>query len=165
MRTAMHRTLAVFAFALCLSTQVLAGPYEDGDAAYEKGDYATALQLYRPLAEQGHMLAQFSLGYMYANGEGLPRDFAEAVRWYRKAADQGNAAAMVNLGLKYEQGQGVPQDNVQAYMWYALSAAAYGNVPQSRDRALKNRDLIAQRMSPGQVAQAQKLVQEWKPKN
>ena len=75
------------------------------------------------------------------------------------------ASASALGGRQVANGQGVPQDNVQAYMWYALSAASYGNVPQSRDRALKNRDLVAQRMNPAQVAEAQKLVQEWKPKN
>ena len=84
-------------------------PHENFNAAYDaqtKGDYVTALRLYRPLAQQGNDSAQFNLGRMYANGQGVTQDYAEAVSWYRKAAEQGNAFAQFDLGLLYEKGRG-----------------------------------------------------------
>ena len=66
-----------------------ADPLGEGLAAYKRGDYATAMRLLRPLADQGAVLAQLSLGVMYANGKGAPQDLGQAATWYRKAADQG----------------------------------------------------------------------------
>ncbi|WP_148132454.1 tetratricopeptide repeat protein, partial [Neisseria sp. HMSC074B07] len=68
---------------------------------------AQAVQWYRKAAEQGLADAQYNLGMMYANGQGVRQDYAEAVRWFRKTAEQGLAEAQYNLGLAYEQGQGV----------------------------------------------------------
>ena len=79
--------LAIIAFAVPAD----AGPFEDGLAAYDRGDYATALKFWRPLAEQGDAEAQNNLGYMYNEGHGVPQDEAEALKWLRKAAEQGNA--------------------------------------------------------------------------
>src|SRR5512137_496566 len=76
-------------------------PLDDATVAYQRGDYATALRLFRPLAEQGDAAAQNYLGIMYATGRGVPRDDAEAVRWYRKAAEQGFTPAQRNLGIMY----------------------------------------------------------------
>ena len=75
---------------MALAVPAIAGPFEDGFAAADSGDYATAMRMWRPLADQGVADAQFNLGFMYANGEGVPQDDAEAVKWYRKAAEQGN---------------------------------------------------------------------------
>src|SRR5438874_281250 len=68
---------------------VNAGPLEDGLAAYRRDDFATAMRLLRPLADQGDAVAQARLGLLYQLGEGVPQDYAEAVKWYRLAADQG----------------------------------------------------------------------------
>src|SRR5690349_9664224 len=84
----------------------VAGPFEDGAAAYNKGDYGTALGLWQPLAEQGHARAQYNVGNMYDNGQGVPQDYATAVSWYQKAAKQGNAGAQGLLGVMYDKGQG-----------------------------------------------------------
>ena len=65
-------------------------------------------------AEQGNAGAQSSLGWIYANGEGVPEDDAEAARWYRLAAEQGDYSAQGNLGRLYANGEGVPQDDVEA---------------------------------------------------
>ena len=73
-------------------------------------NYATALRLLRPLAGHGNARAQLNLGYLYANGQGVPQDCSEAAKWFRLAAGQGNAAAQFNLGVMYGQGQGVPQN-------------------------------------------------------
>jgi hypothetical protein len=147
---------------LCLAVPALAGPLEDGAAAYERKDYATALRLWRPLAGQGHARAQFHLGGMYDIGQGVPQDDAQAVAWYRKTADQGHADAQNNLGFMYGAGQGVPQDFVQAYLWSNLAAAALPD-GDDRKRAVNGRDMVAARMTPAQLAEAQRLAREWKP--
>ncbi|MDP1948259.1 MAG: tetratricopeptide repeat protein [Nitrospirota bacterium] len=94
----------------------------DGEAALESGDYATALQWFRPLADQGDADAQYNLGFLYATGRGVSQDEAQAAGWYRKAADQGQATAQNNLGVLYATGRGVPQDYAQAKVWYRKAA-------------------------------------------
>jgi hypothetical protein len=77
--------------------------YLAGLSAYVQKDYATALKLWRPLAEQGHAKAQYFLGLIHANGQGVTQDDAEAVRWFRRAAKQGNAQAQTNLAKLEKQ--------------------------------------------------------------
>ena len=113
--------------------------FDEGLAAYERGDYATALREWRPLAEQGHAEAQFRLGVMYFNGHGVALDIAEALKWLWKAADQGHAraqdvsgllvgglnfaGAQHNLAFLYARGgQGLAQDYAEAAKWYRLAA-------------------------------------------
>jgi len=81
------------ALILIMSAAVWAGDYEDGRAAYEKGDYATAVAKFETAAAQGLVDAQFNLGFMYSNGQGVQQNYAQAIRWYRLAAAQGDAAA------------------------------------------------------------------------
>src|SRR4029078_8336659 len=92
-----------------------------------------------------------------ANAAIKRRDYATAVRLNRPLAAQGNATAQYNLGTFYDNGLGVPLDKVRTYMWFTLSAA------QGREGAAAFRDLIARRMTTAQIAEAQKLVREWKP--
>ncbi len=85
------------------------------------------------------------------------------MKWYRKSAEQGDANAQYNLGSMYYDGQGVPQDYAQAHMWYNLAAS---RIPpgEGRDSAVRYRDIVAKRMTPAQISEAQKLAREWKPK-
>ncbi len=108
-------------FTLGLKAPAWAG-FDEATAAYQRGDYATALREWRPLAEQGVADAQYNLGVMYGEGLGVPQDYAEAVGWWRKAAEQGNAKAQYNLGLMYRKGQGVPQDDARAVKWFRKAA-------------------------------------------
>ncbi|MBU6433918.1 MAG: sel1 repeat family protein, partial [Nitrospirae bacterium] len=103
--------------------------------------------------------AQHNLGLMHAKGEGVPRDFKEAVRWYRLAAEQGEARDQGNLGLMYAKGKGVLQDYVLAHMWFNLAAE------QGEKVASDLRDSLAKKMTPAQIAEAQKLASEWKPRD
>ena len=154
----------VLLLALGLSGAVLAGPREDAAAAaYGKEDYATALRLYRQLADQGDADAQTTLGVMYANGQGVPQDAVQAVKWFRLAADQGDARAQLNLGIMYDNGQGVPKDYVEAHKWFNLAAASVSS-GDTRERAVKNRDRVAGMMTPAQIAEAQKRASAWQPK-
>ena len=157
-------------------------------------DYQEAIRLYQALAEQGEADAQTKLGLMYAKGHGVTQDIQEAIRWYRLAAAQGDAAAQVLLALLYFDGKGVTQDYQEAACWFQLAAEqgnslALGTlglmyysgqgVPQNYvksymcfDLAEKGggksgvdiRDTLAENMTPEQIAEAQQLVREWKPK-
>jgi len=135
------------------------------DAAYNRGDYETAHSLYKREAEQGKAEAQYTLGVMYYTGRGVPQDYAEAAKWYRKAAEQGYAAAQYNLGFMYYTGQGVQRDSIPAHMWFNLAASRYPvSEIKNRNDAIVYRDRVASLMTPAQIAEAQRLATEWKPK-
>ena len=121
-------------------------------------DSKEAAKWYRLAAEQGDAEAQCELGFMYSFGVDVPKDYKEGAKWYRLAAEQGNADAQAYLAGNYLFGLGVPQDFVAAYMWLNL-AVAQGHVGMA-DR----RDEIARRLTPAQLAEAQKLAREWRPK-
>lgn len=124
---------------------------------------AEAVKWYHLAANQGYMDSQYYLGEMYFyGGDVIKQDYAEAYKWYRLAVDQGHSLAKIALGKLYMQGAGVPQNFILAYMWfhiYEISEPAYL-------RRLVERELadIAQHMAPSQIAEAQKLAREWKPK-
>lgn len=109
---------------LAMSSAFAAPSFEDGIVAYKRGDYASALSVFRPLAEKGIARAQTILGLMYSYGEGVPVDMAEAASWYRLAAEQGYIVAQYNLGMLYLQGRGVERNTDEAAKW--LEAAARG---------------------------------------
>jgi TPR repeat protein len=113
MKLTLKHVIAAIILVLGFAVPAAAGPLEDADAALKRRDYANAMRLIRPLAEQGDANAQY------------------------------------NLGVFYDNGLGVPQDKVVAYMWFNMSAA------QGREGA--------RRMTPAQIAEAQKLAREWKP--
>ena len=94
---------------------------------------------------------------MYYNGQGVQQDYSEAAKWTRKAAEQGYTPAQAHLGVLYWNGQGVQQDVLLAYMWLSLASA---NEPD----AVRERDLAASQMTPDEIAEAQRLSREWKPK-
>jgi len=75
----------------------IAGPWEDGMASYNRGDYAPAIRLFRPLAEQGNAKAQRVLGVMYRRGEGVKRSSVRAFIWFSRAAARGDATARVEM--------------------------------------------------------------------
>ncbi|MGB6810571.1 MAG: tetratricopeptide repeat protein, partial [Pseudolabrys sp.] len=106
MKLICKHAIAIILLMSSFAAPVAAEPIDDAAAAYGKGDYATALQLFRPLADQGMARAQAILGVMYANGQGVPKSDTEAMKWYRLAADQGDAGAQTALGVIYVNGQG-----------------------------------------------------------
>ncbi|MGJ0485155.1 MAG: exonuclease domain-containing protein [Methylomicrobium sp.] len=91
---------------------------DDAFNEYKQENYKTAFQIYRNLARQGVVIAQFNLGIMYENGYGIDKHLKHAVYCYQKAAEQGDAEAQNNLGCMYELGRGVDQDYGQALFWY-----------------------------------------------
>ncbi len=86
--------------------------------AYDRANYASALKVWLPQAQQGDTEAQVTLGEIYEKGLGGIADPALAAEWYLKAAKQGNSRAQINLGYLYEKGLGVKQDKVTALNWY-----------------------------------------------
>ena len=184
----MKKFISALALVVALSGTAHAQDFQKGYDAYQAGDYATALQEWRPLADQGDADAKHNLGLMYENGQGVPQDYAEAVSWYRKAAEQGHAYAQSNIGLMYVSGQGVPQDYAEAVRWYR-KAAEQGTVQAQYSLALgykygvgvlqdnilahmwfniggangselgsENRDLIAKEMTPQDISTAQAMA-------
>jgi TPR repeat protein len=142
-----------------------ADSYQDGAAAFERGDGETALQLLQPAAEGGHSGAQSMIGAILLEGRGTPKDEVQAAKWLARAAEQGDGDALFNLGLAYDKGLGVAQDYIQAYKFYSLASASLSSSkPAIADRALKNRSLMAAKMPPHNVAAAKRLVQSWMPK-
>jgi TPR repeat protein len=244
----LRATLAAWLALAVMAGTAVAGPLEDAKAAERRDDYATALRIYRALAEKGDVGAQKRLGYFYEIGWGVKSDWleaakwygnaaeagdadavrtlghlgrnwvfkspdtsdaaiyslierqaqkgyavaqwslgvmnyrfdvsshagrrnaVEAVAWYRRAAEQGHPDAQADLAKAYAEGIGVPQDSVEAYKWYDLAAA---NVPAPRGKQnfetiradrIKQRNVLARRMTRAQIAEAQRLAREWQPK-
>ena len=91
-------------------------------AAYKRDDYETPLREMKLLAQQGDAEAQYNLGAMYDEGQGVPQSDTEAAQWFRKAAERGLAEAQYNLGIGYRDGQGVAQDYGEAVMWHRKAA-------------------------------------------
>ena len=120
MKKIIHRI--ILAVALLTATSALAADFEKGVKAYERGKYKAALRQFRALAEEGHAGAQFYLGLMYDEGEGVPENDIQAVFWFRQAAEQGDADAQLNLGFMYDNGEGVPENDIQAVFWFRQAA-------------------------------------------
>ena len=126
-------------------------------------DDAEAIKWYRMAAEQGDAGAQFNLGIRYAYRQRRPPGLRRSRQVVSDmAAEQGHAAAQYNLGLMYNNGRGVPQDYLQAHMWVNLAASKSQGEENEKDAKL--RKMIAEEMTPAQIAEAQRLAREWKPK-
>ena len=128
--------------------------FQKGLDAVQRGDYTTALREWKPLAEQGVAFAQYNLGVMYANGQGVPQNYKTAVKWYRLAAEQGDADAQGNLGASYAFGNGVLKDFVYAHMWGNIAAT------NGIELGASLRDDFEKKMTPADISAAQKLARE-----
>jgi hypothetical protein len=124
--------------------------YDEGDGVPQ--DYAESVKWHRLAAQQGFAKSQEYLGIMYRAGKGVPQDYAEAAKWTRLAAQQGEVSSQMVLGLLYAAGLGVPQDYIHAHLWLNLASVS-GDA-----EAVKNRDNVAKKMSPQQIAEAQKMA-------
>jgi TPR repeat protein len=142
---------------LLMSPEVFAESLEDGYAAWNDGDYSTALREWQPLAEEGDVDAQSAVGFMYFNGQGVQQDYVQAAAWYRRAARQGNALAQNNLALMYANGNGIRRDDVRALMWFTLAAESMES-DAARTQAAANRDRLAGQMNQPQIDQAQAMA-------
>ena len=153
-RVALISAALALPFGSILVTGAVAGAYEDGAAAYDRSDYATALRDFRPLAQAGGAQAQVYLGKMYLNGQGVSKDYEKAMKWWRLAAEQGNADAQNDLGGLYLEGKGVGhRDYVRAYMWFTVAAGGGQNF-------LAN--FTAKKMTPAEIEQANAMATKCK---
>jgi TPR repeat protein len=147
--------------ALLLVAALVASPavadFKAGLNAYKSGDYARALHEWQLLADAGDAMAQFNVGLLYYEGQGVPQGYANAAEWFRRSAQQGYSKAQYDLGAMYGAGRGVKRDYVTAYVWLSLCAA------QGDGRCVAQRDLVAAKLSPGKLADAQRQSQAWKP--
>lgn len=184
---------------LLLSFVCFAAPawadYKAAVAGYARGDFATAAREMRTLAEQGDAVAQYNLGLLHNNGQGVPRDYGRAREWYEKAAAQGDADAQAGLGTLYLNGHGVSEDYHQALFWLRLAADQRNSLAQIKpgimyeegkgvpqDFVLAHkwynlgganglkasahlRDVLEKKMTPNQIAEAQQLAREWSQRN
>ena len=121
------------------------GPSAAGDVAsaleaFRRGDYATALREWTPLADAGDPSAQFHLGSAYLTGRGVPRDEARAIYWHEKAAEQGLAEAQYSLALAYYLGVGTARNSTEAATWYRRAAEQGHQQSQLRLGVLLSKD-------------------------
>jgi uncharacterized protein len=188
------RMLLPFTVVCTVAVAAWAGPLQDAQAAYDRGKYAIALELWQPLAEQGDPDAQAGLGNLHLGGYGVARDeaaamawfrkaaeqghangqfslaglyygrkeYSPAALWYRRAAEQGNSLAQIRLARLYAEGSGLARDDVQAFKWFAV-AAMRGSDSYARTNAVKGRDAVAMKMTPAQVAEAERLFASGNP--
>ena len=135
--------------------------YFSGDGI--PADYAQAAKWYQKPADNGNTYAQFLLGYMYESGKnGLQADPAQAVKWYALAAEKGDPRSQFHLGWLYFEGKGVAVDPILGHMWSNLAAAQLSG--EERSAAEKQRDYIGSKLNPTQLAKAQQMARDWKPK-
>src|SRR5690242_9250838 len=188
----MKTAFALLILLLGLIGPATAAALDEAVAAAHGGEYASALRVLSPLAEKGDARAQFDVGFMHAYGWGVDRNPTEAITWYRKAADQGLAVAQHFLGLAYVNGQGVRPDDAQAAKWFARAAAqgfvesqfmlglltldgrsvpkdpvqAYALIVMAGKGGVRSAARVARTLAltEAQRAQAQEIIDQWKPK-
>jgi uncharacterized protein len=176
-------------FVLMWAMPVFAG-YQEGIDAFERGDYTNALKEFQALVENNDAKGQYGMAIMHDLGEGVAQSPEEAAKWYRLSADQGYADAQNNLGVMYENGEGVAQNYEEALKWYRHAAEAgnkdapnnvgvmvmaglgvsqdyvkacmWFNIAGRHDpAAVSNKKFIMKRMTPEEIALAEKLAKEW----
>jgi len=151
-------------WSLAFAVNANAGPLEDAEAAVRNGDYATAMQTFLTLADQGNTQAQRDIGIMCLKGQGVPQNFAEGMRWIRLAANGGLPEAQNEVGISYQRGWGVERNDAEAVKWFRLAADQGGllaaqinladsyalgrGVPQDFGEALKWYRIAADQGSP-----------------
>ena len=128
--------------------------------------YTEATKWHTKAAAQVDKDAAYSLANIYGGGFGAPRhllDLSKSAHWFEKAAELGFKAAAIPLGGMYADGRGVKQDIVKAHMWLDIAITELPD-SQYRNSVIKQRDGLAAHMTPAQLAEAQRLAREWKPK-
>jgi hypothetical protein len=131
--------VVLFLPAWTVCAQTADSDFRRGLSAFNIGDYASALQAWRPLAEHDDPRSQAGIGFMYHRGLGVGTDDHEAALWLRRAAKHGQAEGQLMLGMLYYYGRGVAQSYVRAYAWCELAGAG-GNADATlcRDAALES---------------------------
>lgn len=148
---------------LLMGALVLGAPTYVTSCAHASGKYRddASVKSVMARAQRGDARAQAMLGFMYANGRGVPQSYDLAVDWYLRAAEQGDPEGQYLLGLMYDKGFGVNADVVKAYKWLDLAAAH--SSWHNRENFLRMRDAIGSKMTPAQVEMAQKMIVDFVP--
>ncbi len=180
------RKFMILAILAASTLSAVAGPFEDGASAYKRGDYSTAINRWRPLANSDPTI-QNNYGVMYMDGKGVKRDYAVAMQWFSRSASAGSSLGQNNLGGLYRDGKGVKPDYAKAATFFQ-AAAQQGNpaaqvnlglmqmngqgmrpdpvhaymwfdvaATQGLAQAAANRNGLRQRMNPRDVATATQL--------
>ena len=146
-----------------ITTTAIAG-FEEGIAAFDRGEYKIALREFRIAAAEGDARAQYNIAVMYRTGQGVTQSNQEADRWYRNAAELGHVEAQFSLGLMYHKGfigkmyvkgQGIKKNYLMAHKWFNIAA-------QNGHRAGEKRmALVEDQLNPDEVVKANALAQEW----
>jgi uncharacterized protein len=179
---------AAMAMMLAVARPVEAQDFAKGESAYDSGDYATALQQWKPLAYNGNADAQTRVGFLFYKGLGVPKDHVAAANWYTLAAQQGYAPGQAKLGFMYDFGRGVKKSDRLAVQWYRRAADqgnafaqlslgkmyavgrgvrrddslaylwSYVAAEQGSEIGAKNRDSVGRKLTPGERNKMQRLV-------
>jgi TPR repeat protein len=167
MNATVRRVLVACIIGIALGASAVAGPLEDGMAAYHEKDYAKAVEAWRPLAEKGDANAQYYFGTLFAEGKGVAQSDSTAFTWFERAANGGNADAQYNVGASYAAGAGVAKSYAEAGKWFRRAAdqgmvfaqvnlgllyAAGNGVPQDNVEAFKWLELAFRRLPAGESA-------------
>ena len=152
---------AIVSLSLAFATPASAG-YDEGAAAFIRGDYDVAWKEWLTLGERGHQSAQYNLGVLYSIGLGVDQDDVEASKWFRRAADRGLPAAQMRLGTAYLEGKGVPEDLKEAYFWFTL-AATHFSLGEQHEQAVAARESTGAGLSRAQITSVLERAMGWKP--
>ncbi|MBV8635847.1 MAG: sel1 repeat family protein, partial [Burkholderiaceae bacterium] len=119
----MRKLLASLVISASLFAPLARAEDDPGLAAFYKQDYATAMSIWKEQADKGDAHAQASLGVLYANGLGTPRDDVQAFKWFAEAARQGDSSGQYNMGVMSRDGRATPKSSAEAVRWFRLAAA------------------------------------------
>lgn len=136
--------------------------YDEGAAAFIRGDYEAAWQEWLALGQRGHQSAQYNLGVLYSIGLGVDQDDVEASKWFRRAAERGLPAAQMRLGTAYLEGKGVPEDPKEAYFWFTL-AATHFSLGEQHEQAVAARERTGSGLTRAQITEVLEKAMSWKP--
>lgn len=148
--------LAIFLTA-CASSQdkSFKTSYKDGVTAYQQGNYQLAYMHWLPLAKKGNKFAQFGIGNMYDQGQGMPQNHKKAFNWYLQSAKQGMTSAQTNLSRLYAKGEGVERNYELCYVWANLAATS------GLEQAVKNREECKKKLDTDELTDAQELAEKY----
>lgn len=132
--------------------------FEAGASAYQNKEYSRAIEIFSPLALQGHPKAQSLVAYMLQNGIGVQKNLKEAAKWASRAADQGEPSSQLGLGMLYLKGVGVPRDYQQAYFWLLLAGS------NDMVSASKLIDYLEMELTPAERSKIQAATRKWTPR-
>lgn len=158
--------VCIFRWMLMLAACVLSAcgsgdPSDPGMQVFKEGKYREAAKIWTKAAREDDPVAQFNLGRMYESGTGVKQNYEAAGVYYLGAAKKNHPYAQGSLAVLYAYGRGVPQDFVQSYAWSTLAAANYPKwARDERSAAIRNRDIVAARMSAQELLAAQRATEE-----